>query len=226
MQRKKAAVVDIEENDKIGYDIDVDMEENPAVNNLATFQEIRRVTFAGGATNVTISNSRFCLSITGSATNSSVSMSYDGDISECDSDSEANSHGSTCLEEIPVPDVIRGRNRQQTRVSNSLVQPPAENTPSRTTNTPMCTVINSNHTQSHLVVNTKTMDNSLNDTSSFTEQSELSDDEDEEAFLNGDRTDVWSETLEYYSDEEQSDTEFDTYDDNVEQEETDTKKCP
>ena len=112
MQKKKAVVVDIEDNYKIGYDIDVDMEKNPAVNNLAKLQEIRRVTIAGGATNVTISNSRFCLSITGSATNSSVSMSYDGDISECDSDSEANSHGSTFLEEIPAPDVICGRTRQ------------------------------------------------------------------------------------------------------------------
>ena len=59
------------------------------------------------------------------------------------------------------------------------------------------------------------MDNYLNDTSSFTELSERSDDEDEEAFQNGDRTDVWDETLESYSDEEHSDTEFDTDDDNV-----------
>ena len=67
------------------------------------------------------------------------------------------------------------------------------------------------------------MDNSLNDTSEFTELSERSDDEDKKAFLNGDITDVWNEPLESYSDEEQSDTEFDTDDDNVEQEETDTK---
>ena len=48
MQKKKYAVVDIEENDQIGYDIDVDMEENSAVNNLVTLQEIRRVTISGG----------------------------------------------------------------------------------------------------------------------------------------------------------------------------------
>ena len=35
----------------------------------------------------------------------------------------------------------------------------------------------------------------------------------------------WDETLEFYSDEEQSDTEFDTDDDNVEQEDTDTKNA-
>ena len=116
MQKKKAVVVDIEENDQIGYKIYVDMEENHAVNKLATLHDIRRVTIAGGATNVPISNSIFCSSITGSATNSSVSMLYDGDRSEWDSDSEANSHGSTFLEEIPVPDVIHGRTRQQTRV--------------------------------------------------------------------------------------------------------------
>ena len=108
-QKKKAAVVDIEENDQIGYDIDVDMEENPAVNNLATLQEIRCVTIACGATNVPISNSQFCSSITGSANNSSVSVSYDGDSSDWDSDSEANSHGSKFLEDIPVPNVIIGR---------------------------------------------------------------------------------------------------------------------
>ena len=88
------------------------MEENPAVKNLATLQEIRRVTIAGGATNVPSSNYRFFSSSTGSDTNSSVSMSYDGDSSEWDSDSEANSHGSTFLEEIPAPDVICGRTRQ------------------------------------------------------------------------------------------------------------------
>ena len=69
------------------------------------------------------------------------------------------------------------------------------------------------------------MDNSLNDTSAFTELSERSDDEDEKAFLNGDRTDVWDETLESYSDEEQADTEFDTDVDNIEQEDTDTKNA-
>ena len=53
--------------------------------------------------------------------------------------------------------------------------------------------------------------------------SEHYDDEGEEAFLNGDRTDFWDKTLESYSKEEQYDTEFDTDDDNVEQEETDTK---
>ena len=79
----------------------------------------------------------------------------------------------------------------------------------------MCTVINLNHTQSHSVENTNTMDNYLNDTSAFTELSKRSDDEDEEALLNGDRTDVWDETLESYSDEEQSYTEFKTDDDNV-----------
>ena len=179
IQKKTFAVFDIEYNDQIGYDIDVDMEENPAVKNLATLQEIRRVTIAGGATNVPSSNYRFFSSSTGSATNSSVSMSYDGDSSEWDSDSEENYHGSTFLEEIPLPNVIHGGNQQQTRVSNSLVQPPAENTPSRTTNTPMCTVINSNHTQSYSVGNTNTMDNSLNDTSAFTEFSESSDDEEE-----------------------------------------------
>ena len=89
----------------------------------------------------------------------------------------------------------------------------------------MCTVINLNHTQSYSVGNTNTMDNSLNDTSAFTELSERSDDEDKEAFLIDYRTDVLDETLESYSDEEQSDTEFDTDDDNVEQEDTD-KKMP
>ena len=127
-------------------------------------------------------------------------MSYYGDSSEWDSDSEENSHGSTLLEDITLPDVIRGGNQHQTRVSNSLVQPPAENNPSRTTNTHMCTVIKENQTQSHSVENINTMNNYLNDTSLFTESSERSDDEDEEAFLSGYRTDVWDKTLESYSD--------------------------
>ena len=55
----------------------------------------------------------------------------------------------------------------------------------------------------------------------FTKLPTIYDEEDEEVFINGNRTDVWDKSLGYYSDEEQYDCELDT---NDQQSELETNK--
>ena len=120
--------------------------------------------------------------------------------------------GSTYLEEIPEPVIILQRTHQQTRVSNYLNQPECS---SITTNKSMCTFIESNLNNSRLPRSNVAIGIPL-DYTVLTKLTRRSDDEDEEAFLNGDRTDVWDETLGYHYDEEQYDCEFDKNDEQSE----------